>query len=59
MHRMLNRLACKCAKKENHTNKIAQFGDLNFFKIILNELRVKCVTRFGRFGRILEDPWKW
>lgn len=56
MHRMLNRLACKCAKKENHTNKIAQFGDLNFFKIILNELRVKCVTRFGR---ILEDRWKW
>ncbi len=28
-----------------------------FFLVILNELTFKCVIRFSRFVRILEDQW--
>jgi len=36
--------------------EIAGFGGLDFFFLdILSELIVKCVMRFSRFVRILED----
>ncbi len=36
-----------------------EIGGLNFFfLVIISEFIVKCVIRFGRFVRILEDKWK-
>jgi hypothetical protein len=41
-------------------NEIAGFGWFQFFfLVILSELIVKCVIRFGRFVNILENQWKW
>jgi len=38
-------------------NGIAGFGGLNFFFIIiLNELTIKCVIRFGRFCKKSRGP---
>jgi hypothetical protein len=39
-------------------NEIVGFGGLNFFLIIVNELIVKCLIRFGAFVRVLKDQWK-
>jgi hypothetical protein len=41
-------------------NEIFAFGGLNWFiLVILNETILRCVIKFGRFGRILKDHWKW
>ncbi len=42
-------------------NKIVGFGGLNvlfFFLVILSELIITCVIRFGRFVKVLKDQWK-
>jgi hypothetical protein len=37
-------------------HEIVRFDGLNFFPlVILNELIVKCVIKFGRFAKILKD----
>jgi hypothetical protein len=44
-------------RKHVIANKIARFGGLEFFSlIILSELTIKCVKGFGRVVRILKDP---
>jgi hypothetical protein len=35
-------------KKKVITNEIAGFGGLNFFLVILSELKIKCVIGFDR-----------
>lgn len=52
---MLNRLVHSYGKKIALTDEIAGFGDLNFFLVILSELRIKCVIRFDSPLRIRED----
>jgi hypothetical protein len=43
-------------RKNDTANGIARFsGTELFFLVILKELIVKCVRRFGRFVRIVED----
>ncbi len=44
-------------KKICYGLKIVGFSGLHFFLVILNELTFKCVIRFSRFVRILEDQW--
>jgi hypothetical protein len=41
-------------------NEIVGFGVWKFFPlVILSELIIQCVIRFGRFMRILKHQWKW
>jgi len=40
-------------------NEIVGFDVLILFLKILSELKIKCVSRFGRFVRILKNQWKW
>jgi hypothetical protein len=58
---VLNRLLCRCARKNAIANEIAGLGDPNFylFIVILCELTIKYVIGLGRFVRILEDQLKW
>ncbi len=40
-------------------NLIIGFRGLNIFPLVISsELQVKCVIKFGKFVRILEDQWK-
>jgi hypothetical protein len=51
----VNRLLCRCAKKNVMANAIAKLDDLHFYFFdIVSELIVQCVIGFGRFVRILK-----
>ncbi len=52
---------CVVLEKNDMANEIAGFGNWwseFFFLVTFSEFIVKCVIRFGRFVRILEDQWK-
>jgi len=41
-------------------NEIIGFGVQLFFSlVILSELKIKYIVRFGRFVRISKHQWKW
>jgi len=43
-------------RKNVIVNEIVAFGGLNwFFLVLLNEITLRCVIKFGRFVRILKD----
>ncbi len=47
---------CRCAKT---MLKLLDLVVKFFFLVILTELIIKCVIRFGGIVRILEDQCKW
>jgi len=42
-------------------NEIARFGNMMMIIILIikSELTIMCVIGFGRFVKILKDPWRW
>jgi hypothetical protein len=42
-------------------NEIAKFGNMMMMIILIikSELIIKCAIGFGRFVKILKDPWRW
>jgi hypothetical protein len=49
---------CVGVKKNVMANQIVKLVIQIFFLTIFSELIIKCVIGFGRFVRILKDPWK-